>query len=145
MKNLEKKLKTIQANSFVMFNKLHNLHWNVKGVDFKPVHEMTETMYNEISVLFDDCAEKLLQKGIKPLITIEDIIKNAKIQEIKKSDFNSAEVFKIILADFETFLNDFKDLSNMAEKSGDKAIISFADGMVEKFEKDIWMVKQSLM
>lgn len=145
MKNLEKKLKTIQANSFVMFNKLHNLHWNVKGVDFKPVHEMTETMYNEISVLFDDCAEKLLQKGIKPLITIEDIIKNAKIQETKKSDFNSAEVFKIILADFETFLNDFKDLSNMAEKSGDKAIISFADGMVEKFEKDIWMVKQSLM
>lgn len=145
MKNLEKKLKTIQANSFVMFNKLHNLHWNVKGVDFKPVHEMTETMYNEISVLFDDCAEKLLQKDIKPLITIKDIIKNAKIQETKKSDFNSAEVFKIILADFETFLNDFKDLSNMAEKSGDKAIISFADGMVEKFEKDIWMVKQSLM
>jgi len=42
MKKVIKQLKVIQASSLVMFTKVHNYHWNIKGNQFFPVHEMTE-------------------------------------------------------------------------------------------------------
>ena len=40
-------LQQIQADSLVFYTKLHNLHWNVEGLMFKPIHEATEKIYDE--------------------------------------------------------------------------------------------------
>ncbi len=47
-------LKQLQADSHALYIKIHNYHWHVKGMDFMPVHEQTEEIYNEMSVLYDD-------------------------------------------------------------------------------------------
>ena len=49
-------LKQIQADSIVFYMKLHNLHWNVKGLLFKPIHESTEAIYDEFAEIFDAVA-----------------------------------------------------------------------------------------
>ena len=57
MSKVIKQLKQIQADAHALYIKVHNYHWNVKGMDFHPVHAYTEGLYNEMSVLFDDMAE----------------------------------------------------------------------------------------
>lgn len=137
-------LKQIQADSIVFFVKLHNLHWNVKGLLFKPIHEMTEGIYDEFADIFDDVAERIIQLGEKPYVTLESALKASKIKEEGKSDFKGEEVLKIVLKDFEYFLESFKKLASEAEKANDSTTQDYANGVIAKFEKEIWMLKAQL-
>ncbi len=139
-----KKLKTIQADALTMFVKLHNLHWNIKGMQFYPIHEMTEGMYNSMATLYDDAAERVLQLGEKPFVTMADVQQNSCIKEESKTEFNAKEVLESVLADYEHFLKHFNELSDIADETGDKGTVGFADEQIAKFEKDIWMIKSSL-
>lgn len=55
-------LKTIQANAHAYYLQLHQIHWLVQGPRFKAMHEMTEGYYERMSEMYDDAAERLLQK-----------------------------------------------------------------------------------
>eukprot|EP00767_Chilomastix_cuspidata_P007301 gnl/Chilomastix_cuspidata/7924.p1 GENE.gnl/Chilomastix_cuspidata/7924~~gnl/Chilomastix_cuspidata/7924.p1 ORF type:complete len:145 (-),score=6.28 gnl/Chilomastix_cuspidata/7924:54-488(-) len=142
--SIVEQLKTIQANALVMYVKLHNLHWNVKGMQFYAVHEMTESMYNKMAEIYDDTAERVLQVGEKPYVTINDALKVSKIEEDKRVEFSPKEVLEIVLNDYKTFLNDFKKLSIISDDIKDTTTVAFADEQVTKLEKDIWMIKASL-
>lgn len=137
-------LKQIQADSIVFFMKLHNLHWNVKGLLFKPIHESTEAIYDEFSEIFDDVAERIVQLGEAPVVTLESALKLAKIKEETKTSFKGEEVLKIVLKDSEYFLDKFKALSKEAEKASDSVTVDYANGIIAKLEKDIWMLKAQL-
>jgi len=144
MKKQIKQLKVLQASSLVMFTKLHNYHWNIKGMQFFPIHEMTEKMYEQFSTLYDDCAERVLQLGDKPYVVLGDLQKNSLIKEDKKTDFTAEYVLKNILADFETLLKEFKKLSKIADENDDSTTVAFADDNVAHLEKNIWMIKATL-
>ncbi|AXH12624.1 Dps family protein [Halarcobacter bivalviorum] len=144
MKKTVKQLKIMQASSLVMFTKLHNYHWNIKGMQFFPIHEMTEKMYEQFSTLYDDCAERVLQVGDKPLVLLSDIESNSFIKEDKKTDFDAKYVLENILKDFELFLKEFKKLSKLAAENEDSTTATFADDNIAHLEKNIWMIKASL-
>lgn len=144
MKKVIKQLKVIQASSLVMFTKVHNYHWNIKGSQFFPVHEMTEKIYDQFSEIYDDTAERVLQLGDKPLVLLSDYSKNSVIKEDKKTDFDGTYVQKNILADYEVLLVEFKKLSKVSDEAGDTTTIAFADENVAHLEKNIWMLKASL-
>lgn len=137
-------LKNIQADCAVFHIKLHNYHWNVKGMDFYPVHAALEVAYDDIADLMDDAAERILQIGGKPLVTIADMLKASKIKEEKKDSFDSKTIAKATLADYEHFLANFKALSEAADADGDKGTVGFADENIAKLEKKIWMIKAQL-
>lgn len=137
-------LKQIQADSLVFYTKLHNLHWHIEGPMFKPIHEATEKIYDEFADVFDDVAERVIQLGDKPYVTLSDILKNAKIKEESATSFQPAQVLKIILDDFEYFMKLFKELSDEADDSKDKVSADYANGILSVLEKEIWMLKVQL-
>ena len=63
MSKIVKQLKQIQADAHALYIKTHNYHWNVKGMDFFPVHSYTQKIYEEMSELYDDMAEKSFNLG----------------------------------------------------------------------------------
>lgn len=140
MSKVVKQLKQIQADAQTMFVKLHNYHWNVEGMDFFPVHNQTEEIYNSMATLYDDCAERVLQLGSKPYLTMSDILKATNIKEEKKDSFRSKEVVKAIVSDYKYFLKSFQDLSEEADKAGDKTTAAFADDNIAALEKQLWML-----
>ncbi|MFV0562745.1 Dps family protein [Malaciobacter mytili] len=144
MKNSILQLKVIQASSLVMFTKIHNYHWNIKGMQFFPIHEMTEKIYEQFSTLYDDAAERILQLGEKPLVLLDEIKNTSVIKEDSKTDFDAKYVFENILNDFETLLKEFKVLSKTACENEDNTTVAFADEKVAHLEKNIWMIKASL-
>ena len=137
-------LKQIQADASVFYVKVHNFHWNVKGMDFHPTHKATEEIYEQFADVFDDVAERVLQIGGMPYVTLVDMLKNAKIKEESKTSFNSKEVMKAILADYEYFLKLFEKLSSEADKAGDKVSAAYADDKVGELQKALWMLRSQL-
>ncbi len=137
-------LKQIQADSAVFYIKLHNYHWNVKGADFHPVHKALEEMYEEITDQMDDVAERVLQLGEKPFVTLKEMLSASKIKEESGVSFTSKVILKSILSDYEYFLKKFKELSDLAGDANDKATVALADEKVAHLEKFIWMLKAQL-
>lgn len=144
MSKVIKELNQIQADAYVMFLKLHNYHWNVKGLQFYSIHEYTEAAYNEMSGIFDDMAERALQIGGEALTASGDLFKKANIKEDKKTSFTTKEVLDNIEKDYKYFIKAFKALSKEAGKESDAGTVAIADEQVANLEKKLWMLKATL-
>jgi starvation-inducible DNA-binding protein len=140
MSKVISQLKQLQADSHALYIKLHNYHWNVKGMDFNPVHEHTESIYNSMSTLYDDTAERVIQLGGTPYLTMSELLKATKIKEESGDSFTSKKIVKNIVADFEYLLKSFSALSDTADKAGDKTTAAFADDNVASYEKELWIL-----
>lgn len=132
------------ANLQILYVKLHKYHWNVKGMNFKSVHEMTESYYDYFAEQYDEIAERIVQLGGKPLATLNDYLKNASLKEETKNDFEVKYVLSSVLSDFELLNNDFKEISKVAGENVDVSTANIADNNVAWLEKQIWMIKASL-
>lgn len=144
MKNVIEKLEQIQVDSLAVFIKLHNYHWNVKGLQFYSVHEMTEKIYDKFSEIYDESAELILQLGGKPILSMSEIIAKTQIKEEAGNSFEAKYVLENILKDYDLFLNSFKELSKVADENGDSVSVAFAEDNIAALQKDIWMVKATL-
>ncbi|MDD6055675.1 MAG: DNA starvation/stationary phase protection protein [Helicobacter sp.] len=144
MSKVIQSLKQIQADCAVFYIKLHNYHWNIKGADFHPVHSALEEMYDGVADVMDEVAERVLQLGDKPYVTLKDMLSVSKIAEDSNTCFDSKTILKIVLADYEYFLKAFKELSDLAGDENDKGTTALADEKVAGYEKAIWMLKAQL-
>lgn len=137
-------LKQLQADSLVFFTKMHNYHWNVKGKDFPQVHATTEEIYNNFADIFDGLAERIIQLGDIPYVTLKEMLDKAKIKEESKTSFKSKEILESVLEDYKYFLKNFKKLSEVAAKQNDTTTQGYADSQVAHLEKAIWMLNAQL-
>ena len=62
------------ANVGVEYIKLHNLHWNVVGLNFKAVHEYLEGIYDSMAEVLDEVAELIKMEGGYPLASLKDYL-----------------------------------------------------------------------
>jgi starvation-inducible DNA-binding protein len=131
------------ADVQVMYVKLHNYHWNVKGQYFFGIHKMTEEYYENFAKQYDDIAERILQIGGKPLTTLKDYLGLSKITEEAKTDFSSQEVISGVITDFNYLSDEFSKTSKLAEESRDLPTQSLADENVAWLQKAIWMLNAS--
>ena len=132
------------SNLQVMYVKLHNYHWNVKGINFRSIHEMTESYYNYFAEQYDEVAERIIQLGAKPLSSLQDYIKNTSIKEENKNDFEGKTVLSSVLADLVSLNKEYKEISKAAGQSDDITTANIADGNIAWLEKEIWMLKACL-
>lgn len=140
MQNVIKQLQQIQADAHALYIKVHNFHWNVKGMDFFPVHHHTEKIYEDMSTLYDDVAERIIILGDKPYLTIDELAKATKIKTEKGDSFKSKEIVEKIISEYQYLLTAFRDLSAAAAKKDDKGTEDFANEKIAKLEKDLWML-----
>lgn len=140
MANTIEQLKQIQADAHALYVKLHNYHWNVKGMNFFPIHNQTEEIYNNMSLLFDDAAERVLQLGGKPYVTLSQLVEATNVTEEAAESFGAKEIVEKIIAEYNYLMNSFKSLSSAAENDGDTTTQTFADDNIAKLEKDLWML-----
>lgn len=144
MSKVIEQLKQIQADAQVFYMKVHNFHWNVKGMDFHNTHKATQEIYEKFAEIFDDLAERVLQLGSTPYVTLQQILQNTKIKEVSSTEFNSRAILEAILSDYKYFLNAFLELSNIADEANDKITAAYADENVADLQKAIWMLQAQL-
>jgi len=127
------------ANFGVLYTKLHNFHWFVKGTQFYTLHELYEKLYDEVTEHFDAVAERMLMLGGKPAATLKEFLELATVKEAKGTE-SSAEMITETLHDFELIV---KELDEVLE-IGDEVTKDLAIGIQASFQKHIWMLKTYL-
>ena len=56
-------LSRLLADTYTLYLKTHNFHWNVKGPMFQTLHLMFETHYTELALAVDEIAERIRTLG----------------------------------------------------------------------------------
>ena len=136
-------LKTAFASEFSFYLKAHNFHWNVEGALFAQLHELFQTIYEEVYGAIDPFAEHLralqiyapasLQK-FSMLTTVED--------ENEVPDWNA--MLQELLVDSERIANIFRITFDMAEANGDHGLSNFLADRQDAHKKHSWMLRSSL-
>jgi starvation-inducible DNA-binding protein len=131
------------ANWGVLYVKLHNYHWFVKGEMFFRLHEKFEEFYNEAASSIDEIAERILAIGGKPLATMKEYLSTASIQESSGGE-SANQMVQTIAADFSTVVQELKEGILVAEEAGDHSSADMLIGMKTELEKHIWMLNSFL-
>ena len=126
-------LRKLQADSIVLYMKIHNFHWNVRGLDFPQAHKA-----------FDDLAERILQLNGTPVVTLAEALKISKIKEETRTTFTSKETLKEVLKIYNNLHEDFESLAKLADKDDDRVTASYCDDKLSELEKAIWMLSAQL-
>lgn len=137
-------LKKHTADNLVLWVKFHNLHWNVRGPQFKAVHEMTEAYYDAIAEDYDALAERLVQLGEKPPVTTAECTALSSVKEVAKNGFTVAEVLDIVKADFTALVDEYHAARTEAAESGDSTTEAIYVDMVARLEKQLWMIDATI-
>ena len=66
------KMNAYLANQEIMYIKLHNMHWNLKGHGFFTLHSKLEEYYDQTAEIIDEVAERILAKDALPIANLRN-------------------------------------------------------------------------
>lgn len=144
MGELLKELNEFLADLNVLYRKLQNYHWNVKGKNFFVLHSKLEEYYNGVNSEIDEIAEKILMLGGQPLGTMKDYLEISKIKEAENVKISGKEVLKNVLVDFGYIKKKAEFIKVKAEEASAVIISSYMDEVIEDYSKAHWMLSQSM-
>ncbi|MGK9044605.1 Dps family protein [Mammaliicoccus vitulinus] len=127
----------------VLYTKLHNYHWYVKGPNFFSLHEKFEELYNEASVYIDDLAERILAIEGHPIATLKEALEWSVIEEAEKN-LSANQMVEQLSKDFTTVIAQLEEGIQLAEKLNDDMTGDMLLAMVTSLEKHNWMLKSFL-
>ncbi|MFF2531887.1 Dps family protein [Brevibacillus sp. DP1.3A] len=131
------------ANWTVLYTKLHNFHWNVKGPHFFTLHAKFEELYNEAAANLDSLAERVLSIGGKPVATLAACLNTASITEAEGNE-TAEQMVETIARDFSILVDELKLAMETADQADDEATADMLLGIRSGLEKHIWMLKSFL-
>ncbi len=143
MKHLDLLQKYI-ANLNIWNVKLHNLHWNVVGINFLQIHEFLEEIYDNVGEQFDEVAELLKAKREMPLSTIAEYLDIATIKETPTKQYDEKEALEILKEDLELMRDLATEIRNTADEEGDFETVAIFEDYVIDYSKNIWFVDSML-
>lgn len=144
MDALIKELNEFLSDLNVLYRKLQNYHWNVKGKSFFVLHSKLEEYYNGVNSEIDKVAEKILMLGGQPLGTMKDYLNTSSIKEAENVKISGDVVIKNLLEDFSYCKQKAEAIKVKADESNAFIISSYLDGVIDEYSKACWMLQQSM-
>ena len=133
------------ANLGVGYIKFHNLHWNVVGGQFKPVHEYLEVLYDSLSDSLDEVAEILKMNDEYPVASLKGYLELSQIKELEESkDVHYEVVLKMIIEDLVILQNQAKVIRNLALEDDIIVLIDSMEGIISNIDKELWFIRSML-
>lgn len=127
------------ANWNVLFVKLHNFHWYVKGPQFFTLHTKFEELYTEAAVHIDELAERLLAIEGKPVATMKEILEISSIKEAEGGE-DASQMVQAIVNYFNIMIGELKEGMSFAEEVGDETTGDALLAIHQSLEKHVWML-----
>lgn len=143
MNKLEKLLNKEVANFAVLYTKLHNYHWYVKGPHFFQLHEKFEALYDEVTDIYDEIAERILMLGGKPIATLKQSLELASIGEATGLE-TKEEMIKTVVNDFKLIDLELKEGMLLAETAQDDVTVDLLTTIRASLQKHVWMLSELL-
>lgn len=136
-------LSRLLADSYTLYLKSHNYHWNVTGPMFQALHTMFEEHYTELATAVDDIAERIRSLGVLAPATYQEFSELSVIKE-ETDKPNAEEMIKRLLEGHETVAKTARSVFPATEKADDEASADLLTQRIHLHEKTAWMLRSML-
>jgi len=136
-------LSRVLADTYTLYLKTHNYHWNVTGPMFNTLHLMFETQYNELWLAVDLIAERIRSLGRPAPATYREFAALTSIEE--PDGVPSAEAMLLDLVNSnEAVTKTAREVFGLADGANDQSTADLLTQRLQVHEKTAWMLRSML-
>ncbi|AZC20303.1 Dps family protein [Pseudomonas sp. CMR5c] len=136
-------LSRLLSDTYVLYLKTHNFHWNVTGPQFRTLHLMFEEQYNELALAVDLIAERIRALGF-PAPGAYSIY--TRLSSIKEEEGVPAaeEMIKQLVSGQEAVTRTARGIFPLLDKVSDEPTADLLTQRMQVHEKTAWMLRSLL-
>jgi len=136
-------LSHLLADTYTLYLKTHNFHWNVKGPMFQTLHLMFEAQYNELALAVDLVAERIRSLGFPAPGTYKQFVE---LSSIKETDGVPAatNMIKLLVEGHEAVAKTARSIFPTVDKASDEPTADLLTQRMQVHEKTAWMLRSLL-
>lgn len=136
-------LKIVLANTYALYLKTQNYHWNVEGIEFYSLHNFLEEQYEELAQAVDDIAERIRALGARAPGSFNEFETMREIHDAKES-VSALEMLSDLAASHQHLLQILVKSLSEAQKNKDMVTEGFLIDRMSYHEKTLWMLNSHL-
>jgi len=136
-------LSRLLADTYTLYLKTHNFHWNVTGPMFQTLHLMFETQYNELALAVDLIAERIRALGFPAPATYREFARLTSIREdevVPRAD----EMIRLLVQGQEAVVRTARAAFAPAERASEQPTMELLTQRMQIHEKTAWMQRSLL-
>ena len=136
-------LSKLLADSYSLYLKTHNYHWNVEGPLFNTLHLMFEQHYTELATAVDEIAERIRALGVKAPGSYTAFGKLTSIEEATGGE-SAEEMIRQLVIGQETVARTAREAIKAAGAASDEPTDDLLTQRMQIHEKNAWMLRSML-
>ena len=136
-------LSHLLADTYTLYLKTHNFHWNVKGPMFQTLHLMFETQYNELALAVDMIAERIRALGFPAPGTYTEYAKLSSIRETSGVP-EATQMIRLLVEGQEAVTRTARKIFPVVDKASDEPTADLLTQRMQTHEKTAWMLRSLL-
>ena len=140
---IAKGLSRLLADTYVVYLKTHNFHWNVEGPMFNTLHLMFMDQYTELWTALDAVADRIRSLGFPAPGTSKEFSKLTSIEETEGVP-EALDMVRLLVAGHEAVARTARQVFPAAEKAGDESTCDLLTQRLQVHEKTAWMLRSLL-
>jgi starvation-inducible DNA-binding protein len=136
-------LSRLLADTYTLYLKTHNFHWNVTGPMFQTLHLMFEQQYNELALAVDQIAERIRALGFPAPGSYQEFGRLTSIKEAEGVPAAEAMIRQLVEGQ-ETVARTAREVIKVAEAAHDAPTADLLTERLQVHEKTAWMLRSLL-
>ncbi|MCH7830546.1 MAG: DNA starvation/stationary phase protection protein [Proteobacteria bacterium] len=136
-------LSGLLADSYTLYLKTHNFHWNVEGPLFNTLHLMFEAQYTELATAVDEIAERIRALGIKAPGSYSEFAKLTSVEEANGEE-TAEEMIRQLAVGQEAVVRTARQVFVIADAANDQPTADLLTQRMQIHEKNAWMLRSML-
>ena len=136
-------LSALLADSYSLYLKTHNYHWNVTGPLFNTLHTMFEEQYTELATAVDEIAERIRALGIKAPGSYSAFTALTSISEATGGE-SAEQMIRALVEGQETVARTARAAFPAADSADDEPTADLLTQRMRIHEKNAWMLRSML-
>ena len=142
-KTIANGLSRLLADTYTLYLKTHNFHWNVTGPMFQTLHLMFETQYNELALAVDQIAERIRALGYPAPGTYSEYAKLSSIKETEGVP-KAEEMIRLLVEGQESVVRTARSIFPSVDRVNDEPTADLLTQRMQVHEKTAWMLRSLL-
>lgn len=136
-------LSRLLADTYTLYLKTHNFHWNVTGPQFNTLHQMFELQYTELALAVDVIAERIRALGE---FAPGSYAAFSRLSSIKEADGvpDATEMIRQLADDQAAVVRTARSLFPLADAAHDEPTADLLTQRMQIHEKTAWMLRAML-
>jgi len=136
-------LSHLLADTYTLYLKTHNFHWNVTGRMFNTLHLMFEDQYNALALAVDEIAERIRALGFPAPGSYSQYAELSSVKE-ETGVPSAEEMIAQLMKDQEAVVRTARKVLPLADKAGDEPTVDLLTQRMQTHEKTAWMLRSLL-